>query len=50
MGKEGAEDGSGNLFSVSPGAFDVLGIPIERGRDFDTSDLASSRGVAIISS
>ena len=41
---------SGNLFSISSGAFDVLGIPIERGRDFDTSDLASPRGVAIISS
>ena len=44
-------EGPGNLFSVSPGACDVLGIPnLNAGATSDTSDLASSRGVAIISS
>ena len=33
---------------VSPGYFDVLRIPVLRGRDFDDRDTASAPGVAMI--
>lgn len=38
-----------NFNTVSPGYFDVLGIPIVRGRTFTDEDVASSARVAVVS-
>jgi predicted permease len=35
--------------TVTPGYFEALGVPLLRGRDFDSADLASSIPVAVIS-
>ena len=41
---------SGNLLSATPSTFGILGIPIERGRDFKAGDAAAFRGVVIAGS
>jgi putative ABC transport system permease protein len=38
----------GDFRVVTPGYFGAMGIPLRRGRDFDATDLASGRGVAIV--
>lgn len=41
---------SGNLLSATPSTFEILGIPIERGRDFKAGDGAVFGGVVIAGS
>ena len=40
--------GFGGWTFVSPGYFDVFGIPILKGRDFSFADDANAQGVVII--
>lgn len=38
----------GDFRTVTPGYFTAMGIPIKRGREFDESDIAKGRDVAIV--
>ena len=46
--KDGPFTGGATYTSVTPGFFDVLGIPLLHGRDFTPSDTVGAQGVAII--
>ncbi|HEY8696936.1 MAG TPA: ADOP family duplicated permease, partial [Rhizomicrobium sp.] len=45
----GEEDNRAQFRAISPGFFDVLGVPIVAGRDFNDSDRRSAEPVVIIS-
>ncbi len=44
-----SEQQTADYFAVTPGFFNVMGIPIRRGRDFDSHDRADAVRVVIIS-
>ncbi|HXW05502.1 MAG TPA: ABC transporter permease [Vicinamibacterales bacterium] len=45
---DGPFHGGGGWITISPGYFDVFGIPVKRGRAFDDRDSGSAPGVVII--